>query len=57
MDIAGKKIYSLHWILFFFFMVLELYCRKVERKREGRERPAMATWREGETEGPHWICK
>ena len=28
-------------------MVLELYCRKAERKREGRERPAMATWREG----------
>jgi hypothetical protein len=27
-------------------MVLELYCRKAERKRE-RERPAMATWREG----------
>ena len=30
-------------------MVLELYCRKAGRKREGkRERPAMATWREGE---------
>ena len=28
-------------------MVLELYCRKAERKREGRERLAMATWREG----------
>jgi hypothetical protein len=29
-------------------MVLEIYCIKVERKREGqRERPAMATWREG----------
>ena len=30
-------------------MVLELYCRKAGRKREGRkkERPAMATWREG----------
>jgi hypothetical protein len=30
-------------------MALELYCRKAGRKREGkRERPAMATWREGE---------
>jgi hypothetical protein len=31
-------------------MVLELYCRKAGRKREGkrkRERPAMATWRDG----------
>jgi hypothetical protein len=32
-------------------MVLELYCRKAERKREGivkeRERLAMAKWREG----------
>jgi hypothetical protein len=25
---------------------LELYCIKSERKREGRERLAMATWRE-----------
>jgi hypothetical protein len=33
-------------------MVLELYCGKAERKREGRktERPAIATWREGERE-------
>jgi hypothetical protein len=31
-------------------MVLELYCRKAGgRKKEG-ERPAMATWREGERE-------
>ena len=30
-------------------MALELYCRKAGRKREGkRERPAMATWREGD---------
>jgi hypothetical protein len=31
-------------------VVLELYCRKARGKREGRkrERPAMATWREGE---------
>jgi hypothetical protein len=28
-------------------MVLELYCRKGGRKREGRKRPAMATWRKG----------
>ena len=29
-------------------MVLELYCRKAGRKRKDkRERPAMATWREG----------
>jgi hypothetical protein len=29
-------------------MGLELYCRKAERKREGkRERPAKAMWREG----------
>jgi hypothetical protein len=28
-------------------MVLELYCRKGGRKREGRKRLAMATWREG----------
>jgi hypothetical protein len=31
----------------------KLYCRKAERKREGkreRERPAMAMWREGERE-------
>jgi hypothetical protein len=28
-------------------MVLELYCRKAGRKREGRERPAMATWIDG----------
>jgi hypothetical protein len=30
-------------------MVLELYYRKAEEKREGRkrERPAMATWRDG----------
>jgi hypothetical protein len=28
-------------------MVLEIYCRKAGRKREGkRERPAMAMWRE-----------
>jgi hypothetical protein len=29
-------------------MVLELYCRKAGRKREGRKREklAMATWRE-----------
>jgi hypothetical protein len=29
------------WLLFFFFfffIVLELYCRKTERKREGRKR-------------------
>jgi hypothetical protein len=33
-------------------IVFELYCRKVERKREGkRERPAMAMWREGGREG------
>ena len=33
-------------------MVLELYCRKAERKREGRkERPAMATWRKGKRRG------
>jgi hypothetical protein len=32
-------------------MVLELYCRNAERKREGkRERPAMAMWREGKGE-------
>jgi hypothetical protein len=32
------------------FIILELYCRKARRKREGRkrERPAMTTWREGE---------
>jgi hypothetical protein len=32
-----------------FFMVLELYCRKAGGKRDDRkrERPAMATWREG----------
>jgi hypothetical protein len=37
----------------FFKMVLELYCRKAGRKREGRERKrlAMATWREGEGRG------
>jgi hypothetical protein len=29
-------------------MVLELYCRKREREKiKERERPAMATWREG----------
>jgi hypothetical protein len=30
------------------FIVLELYCRKSERKREGREkeRQTMVTWRE-----------
>jgi hypothetical protein len=29
-------------------MVLELYCRKAERKREGKaEGPAIATWIEG----------
>jgi hypothetical protein len=27
-------------------MVLEFYCRKAERKRD-RDRPVMATWREG----------
>jgi hypothetical protein len=33
-------------------MVLELYYRKTERKREGkREGLAMATWREGEKGG------
>jgi hypothetical protein len=34
-------------------MVLELYCRKVGGKREGkreRERPVIAMWREGERE-------
>jgi hypothetical protein len=34
-------------------MVLELYCRKSERKREGRKKErglAMVTWREGERE-------
>jgi hypothetical protein len=31
-------------------MVLELYCRKAGRKKVERERPAMATWREGERE-------
>jgi hypothetical protein len=29
-------------------MILELYCRKAERKREGRKRLAMAMWGEGE---------
>ena len=28
-------------------MFLELYCRKAGGRREGRERPAMAMWREG----------
>jgi hypothetical protein len=33
-------------------MLLEFYCRKVERKREGkRKRWVMATWREGRREG------
>jgi hypothetical protein len=33
-------------------MVLELYCRKTEIKRESkRERPTMAKWREGERGG------
>jgi hypothetical protein len=34
-------------------MVLELYCIKKEKeiKREGRERPPMAMWRNGEMEG------
>jgi hypothetical protein len=33
-------------------MVLELYYRNAERKREDkRERPAMATWRKGGREG------
>jgi hypothetical protein len=32
-------------------LVLELYCRKIGRRREGRERPAMATWRGGGERG------
>jgi hypothetical protein len=33
-------------------MILELYCRKAEIKREGRRRePVMAMWREGGREG------
>jgi hypothetical protein len=35
-------------------MVLELYCRKAERKREGRERLAIATWREGGGREKRW---
>jgi hypothetical protein len=35
--------------VFCFLMVLEIYCRKEGRNREKvqREKPAMATWREG----------
>ena len=38
-------------------MVLELCCRKAERKREARkrERPAMAMWREGGREREGWL--
>jgi hypothetical protein len=37
-------------------MVLEHYCRKAERKKEGRkkERIAMAMWREREREREKW---
>jgi hypothetical protein len=32
-------------------MILELYCRKAGRRREWRERQALATWGEGVREG------
>jgi hypothetical protein len=31
-------------------MILELYCRKVEREKVERERQAMDMWREGARE-------
>lgn len=33
---------------FFFLMVLEFYCRKAERKREGRKKEAGRPWPRGE---------
>jgi hypothetical protein len=35
-------------IVFFFFMVLELYCRKAGGRREGRKRERGQPWPRGE---------